>query len=194
MGRKVFVGICVVIIIALGIAAGLYLYDMNNVNEETINNNATEVNVEENTMGITNTLEIVNQEEKTTPNTLMIYKTYYTRCNHYINEYNDIDISSVNLNEEEVKDKNRDWKINEFSSEQIVFEREKDEFCNQHFKLKLVDGTIIIYKIDEQGKENEYETTEITSEYLTEEDILKLKEGIAVYGRENLTSVLEDYE
>ena len=29
---------------------------------------------------------------------------------------------------------------------------------------------------------------------LTEEDILRLKEGITVYGKENLSSVLEDYE
>ena len=33
-----------------------------------------------------------------------------------------------------------------------------------------------------------------SNEYLTNEDILKLTEGIVVYGKENLSSVLEDYE
>lgn len=194
LGRKIFVGICILIIIVLAIFAGLYLYDMNNVNKENINNNVTEVNTGEENTQITETLEIVNQEEKTTPNTLMIYKIYYTKCKHYINEYKDIDISSVNLTEEEIKDKNRDWRIKEFSAEQIVLEKEEEAFCNQHFKLKLIDGNVIIFIIDENGNEAEYQKTEITSEYLTSEDILKLTEGIVVYGKENLSSVLEDYE
>ena len=194
MGRKVFVGICILIIIVLAIFVGLYLYDMNNVNKENINNNVTEVNTREENIEITEALEIANQEEKTTPNTLIIYRTYYTKCKHYINEYKDIDISSVNLTEEEIKDKNRDWRIKEFSAEQIVLEKEEEAFCNQHFKLKLIDGNVIIFIIDENGNEAEYQKTEITSEYLTNEDILKLTEGIVVYGKENLSSVLEDYE
>ena len=194
LGRKVFVGICILIIIVLAIFAGLYLYDMNNVNKENINNNVTEVNTREENIEITEALEIANQEEKTTPNTLIIYRTYYTKCKHYINEYKDIDISSVNLTEEEIKDKNRDWRIKEFSAEQIVLEKEEEAFCNQHFKLKLIDGNVIIFIIDENGNEAEYQKTEITSEYLTNEDILKLTEGIVVYGKENLSSVLEDYE
>ena len=125
LGRKVFVGICILIIIVLAIFAGLYLYDMNNVNKENINNNVTEVNTREENIEITEALEIANQEEKTTPNTLIIYRTYYTKCKHYINEYKDIDISSVNLTEEEIKDKNRDWRIKEFSAEQIVLEKEE---------------------------------------------------------------------
>ena len=194
MVRIVFVGICILIIIVLAIFAGLYLYEMNNVNKENINNNVTEVNTGEDNTQITETLEIANQEEKTTPNTLIIYKTYYTKCKHYINEYKDIDISFVNLTEEEIKDKNRDWRIKEFSAEQIVLEKEEEAFCNQHFKLKLIDGNVIIFIIDENGNEAEYQKTEITSEYLTNEDILKLTEGIVVYGKENLSSVLEDYE
>lgn len=194
LGRKVFVGICIVIIIVLAIFAGLYLYDINNVNQENINNNVTEVNTGEENIEITEALEIANQEEKTTPNTLMIYRTYYTKCKHYINEYKDIDISSVNLTKEEIKDKNRDWRIKEFSAEQIVLEKEEEAFCNQHFKLKLVDGNVIIFIINENNNEAEYQKTEITSEYLTNEDILKLTEGIVVYGKENLSSVLEDYE
>lgn len=194
LGRKVFVGICILIIIVLAIFVGLYLYDMNNVNKENINNNVTEVNTREENIEITEALEIANQEEKTTPNTLIIYRTYYTKCKHYINEYKDIDISSVNLTEEEIKDKNRDWRIKEFSAEQIVLEKEEEAFCNQHFKLKLIDGNVIIFIIDENGNEAEYQKTEITSEYLTNEDILKLTEGIVVYGKENLSSVLEDYE
>ncbi len=192
--RKVFIGICILVIIGLGIAAGICLYNLNNTDEDKINNSVTQVNGNENEIEITNTLEVINKEEKTTPNTLIVYTTYYTKCNHYINNYQEIDISDVNLNEDELKEKYREWKITSFSAEQVIFEREVEGFCNQHYKLKIVDDCIVIYQIDEENKEIEYEKTEITSEYLTQQDILKLKEGIVVYGKENLTSVLEDYE
>lgn len=194
MGKKIYIVICILIIIGLGIGIGIYIYDINNINEENINNNMMQVNTEENDIEITNTLEIVNQEEKTTPNTLIVYTTYYTKCSHYINDYQTIDISDVNLSEVDLKEKYSDWKITSFSSEQVNFEKEVEDFCNQHFKLKMVDDHIVIYQIDEENKEVEYEITEITSEYLTQEDILKLQNGITVYGKENLSSVLEDYE
>lgn len=194
LGKKVYIGICILVVIGLGIVVGMYLYDMNNINEESFDNNTMQVNIEDNMVEVTNTLEIMNQDEKTTPNTLMVYTTYYTKCSHYINDYQDIDVTDVNLTEDDLKEKYRNWKISSFSPEQVNFEREVEGFCNQHFKLKMVDDHIIIYQINEDNQETEYEVTEITSEYLTQEDILKLQEGIIVYGKENLSSVLEDYE
>ena len=72
--------------------------------------------------------------------------------------------------------------------------REKIDFCGEHYKIKLENSTIVIYSIDKNGVETEYEHTGITTEYLTKEDILKLTQGIYVYGKENLTSTIEDYE
>lgn len=193
MKRKGFVGICILIIV-LGIFVGVYLYNLNNLNKANITNDVTQVNDEKNDIKITNTLEIVTKEEKTTPNTLMIYKIYYTKCNHFINEYKDIDISAVNLNKQEIKDINKEWTITEFSPEQIVLEKQENDFCKEHFKLKIENNIIKIFSLDEKNNETLYEETNITTEYLTDEDILRLKEGILVYGKENLTSVLEDYE
>ena len=195
MWKKVLLFIGIIIIVAIGITVGINLYSNNKDIEQqnTINNKIENENNNE-IYNISNTIATSNKEEKTTPNTLMIYKTYYTKCNHYINEYKDIDISDVNLTEDEIQNKNREWTINEFSSEQVIFEKESEEFCNQHYKLKLIDNRIVIFNISEDGEEKEYKRTEISSEYLTQEDLLRLKEGITVYGKENLTSVLEDYE
>ena len=134
------------------------------------------------------------EEEKTTPNTLIIYKTYYTKCKHYIKEYKDIDASLVNLTEKELKEKCREWKIDNFSIEEIELSKEEESFCNEHYKLKLENNAIVIYNVDENGIETEYEHTGITTEYLTEEDILKLTTGIIIFGKENLTYAIEDYE
>lgn len=195
MWKKVLLFIGIIIIVAIGITVGINLYSNNKDigQQNTINNKIKNENNNE-IYNISNTIATSNKEEKTTPNTLMIYKTYYTKCNHYINEYKDIDISDVNLTEDEIQNKNREWTINEFSSEQVIFEKESEEFCNQHYKLKLIDNRIVIFNISEDGEEKEYKRTEISSEYLTQEDLLRLKEGITVYGKENLTSVLEDYE
>ena len=195
MWKKVLLFIGIIIIVAIGITVGINLYSNNKDigQQNTINNKIKNENNNE-IYNISNTIATSNKEEKTTPNTLIIYKTYYTKCNHYINEYKDIDISDVNLTEDEIQNKNREWTINEFSSEQVIFEKESEEFCNQHYKLKLIDNRIVIFNISEDGEEKEYKRTEISSEYLTQEDLLRLKEGITVYGKENLTSVLEDYE
>lgn len=179
------------IIIASGILVDVYLH--NNKATNTNNTNLSADMADEGVEAI-DVLEITNQKKKTTPNTLIIYKTYYTKCNHYINEYKDIDISAVNLDENEIRERNKEWRLKEFTPEQIILEREEEKFCNQHYKLKLVDTNIVIFIIDENGNETEYEKTEIASEYLTQEDILRLNDGIIVYGKENLTSVLEDYE
>ena len=66
------------------------------------------------------------EEEKTTPNTLITYKTYYTKCNHFVQEYKQIDVSLVNYTEKEIKEKCRNWNIDKFSSEEIEMSRERE--------------------------------------------------------------------
>jgi len=180
-----------VIIIGFGVFIGFKISTggKEEYNQAFDNNMILEENVEISSLEISTV-----DEEKTTPNTLIIYKTYYTKCKHYIQRYEDIDASLVNLTEKEFKEKCRMWKIDKFSVEEIELSKEEESFCNEHYKLKLEKNAIVIYNVDENGIETEYEHTGITTEYLTEEDILKLNTGIIIYGKENLTSTIEDYE
>lgn len=189
--RKIVIMICIILIILLGVFIGFRIAeDDEQISNEITNNNIVvpEENIE------ISLLEVASEEEKTTPNTLIIYKTYYTKCKHYVQEYKDIDVSLVNLKEKELKEKCRGWKIDKFSSDEIEMSKEVESFCNQHYKIILENNVIVIYSIDENGIESEYEQTGITTEYLTGEDILKLTTGIYVYGKENLTSTIEDYD
>lgn len=193
MKKTIIILICIFFIVALGVYLGIIMFDNDNEDEynKTSNN---EVIIREENIEIS-TLEVSNvEEEKTTPNTLIIYKTYYTKCNHFVQEYKQIDASLVNYTEKELKEKCKNWDIDKFSSEEVEMSREKLEFCGEHYKIKLENSTIVIYSIDENGLETEYEHTGITTEYLTEEDILKLTAGIYVYGKENLSNTIEDYE
>lgn len=194
MKNKIIFVICIFFIIVLGVLAGNYLYKYNTSVEKSSSANNLQENIIENKIRISDTIQTSTSKVKTTPNTLMIFKTYYTKCKHYINNYEDIDASAVNLTQEEIKEKYKGWKIEQFSEEQILLEREEEEYCNEHYKLKLEDGKVYIYIIDSNNNVTKWKDTEITSEFLTEEDILRLKEGITVYGKENLSSVLEDYE
>ena len=193
MKKSIIIIVCITIIVLVGIFIGIKLTDKSQVNK----NNETEdlylPDVYENNI-IVQTIEIASEEEKTTPNTLIIYKTYYTKCKHYIKKYEMIDVSKVNLTEEEFKEKYKNWKLDKFSSEEIELSKEEEKFCGQHYKIKLEDDIIVIYRVDEDEKEIEYQRTDITTKYLTNEDILKLSTGIIVYGKENLTATIEDYE
>ena len=182
----------IVLIISFGIFLGFKMYNESEQEYNTAfdNNMITpEQNIEISSLEISNIDEV-----KTTPNTLVIYKTYYTKCKHYIQRYEDIDISLVNLNEEEYKERVRGWNIDKFSTEEVELLKEEEAFCDEHYKLKLENDIIVIYKIKEDGTQVQYEQTEITTEYLTNEDILRLKTGIEVYGKENLSNTIEDYE
>ena len=193
--KNIIIIICIILIIALGIFLGFKIYsgsESDNGSTNVLTNVLDNDIVQENTE--ISTLETAVEEEKTTPNTLMIYKTYYTKCQHYIQEYQDIDISLVNCTESELQERCRDWKIEKFSAEEVELSKEEEKFCNQHYKLKLENNVIVVYTVDEEGRETEYEQTGITTEYLTQEDILRLTTGIMIYGKENLTSTIEDYE
>ena len=169
----------ILIIIVLGIIIGTNMFD--NSKENQYNNFENEVEYKDNNIVILDSIEILNQEEKTTPNTLMIYKTYYTKCKHFVQEYKNIDATLVNLTENELKEKSRQWDIDKFSSEEVEMSQEKLGFCGEHYKIKLENNAIVIYNVDEDGVESEYEHTEITREYLTDADILRLTSGIYIY-------------
>ena len=193
--KNTIIVVCIILIIVLGIWLGYRIYNNSETNtggENMLAENLNNYEIQENTE--ISSLETSVEEEKTTPNTLIIYKTYYTKCKHYIQEYKDIDASLVNCTESELKERCKDWKIEKFSPEEVEMSKEEEKFCNQHYKLKLENNVIVIYTIDEEGRETEYEQTGITTEYLTQEDILRLTTGIIVYGKENLTSTIEDYE
>ena len=91
-------------------------------------------------------------------------------------------------------EKNKDWGIEKFSNMELVLIKEVEGVCNEHYVLKEKDGVIAVYKIDKDTKEELEELTGISIEYLTENDKMEIQQGIMVYGREELNSILENYE
>ncbi len=65
---------------------------------------------------------------------------------------------------------------------------------NRHYIIKEKDNLISIYYINENQEEILYRVTDISTEYLSEEDIESLRQGIDVYGMQNLNQLIEDFE
>lgn len=144
--------------------------------------------------GMSETIKTNAEQEKTSPNSALIVETYYKKCGHITNKYSNLPEGDVNLTKEEIQKKYPDYKIKNFTSNEVVLYQEKDGECGEHYLVKDKDGLITIYEILEDKTEKEIEATGITTEYLPETDKINMKKGITVNGKQNLNQLLEDFE
>lgn len=133
-------------------------------------------------------------EEKISPNANFILKKHYTECDHITKEFVELPQELVNLSKKELQEQYSEWTIETFSTHEVVLLKEQVGYCNEHFVLRPDNGHISIYSVLENGEEIKSETTDISTIYLPETDMLRINEGIKVYGKEELNSVLEDFE
>ena len=138
---------------------------------------------------------VVATKEKISANSQLILKKYFKQCDHTINEYVEMPQELVNLTKEEVQNKYNDWKVIGFEPNKVTLYKEFDDMCGEHFKLKIEEGKIVIYQINKEGKQSIYEKTNISSEYLTQTDLISIENGgLDVYGKEELNKIIEDFE
>ena len=160
-----------------------------NVEETTLLSQEEENVVEEEKL-----IETDANEIRVTPNTLLILKRSYTDCGHTIVNSAEIPEEMVNLTEKEVEKGYPNWKIEKITKEEIILGKELDSFCGEHYLLIEEEGRVLIYSLDEVGNKTVKENTDIAFEYLPETDKIILKNGIYVYGTEELSRIKEDFE
>ena len=201
--KKIWMIIPIILVILIGIVVGRLIYNnnvklanKNNIIQNEINivsEKVTDDCIEE-YQEVQEEIATNSQEEKISPNCLLILKKYYNECNHTINEYVDVPQDLVNGTEEDLKKEYPYWQIEKYSSNEIILYKEFNSNCGQHFVLREDEGKITVYKINENNEEEIYEKTEISVEYLSETDKGKISEGIKVNGIEELNQLLEDFE
>ena len=141
-----------------------------------------------------NVSTVYSTEEKVATNAILILKKYYSKCEHTINEYVELPQEIVNMTKEQVQAHYPDWEVIGFESGKVTLYREFDDVCGEHFKLKIEDGKVVVYIVNVDGGESVYEKTNISSEYLTETDLINMQNGLEVYGKEELNQIIEDFE
>jgi len=141
-----------------------------------------------------NATTVSSTEDKVAANAILILKKYYQKCEHTINEYVELPQELVNMTEEEVQTEYLDWEVIGFEKGKVTLYKEFDDVCGEHFKLKVEDGKVIVYIVNNDGTESVYEKTNISSEYLTETDLINMQDGLEIYGKEELNQIIEDFE
>lgn len=140
------------------------------------------------------TISIETTEEKISPNAELTEVVFYKKCGHEIAKSEKVPTDIVNFNEKEFEEKYKEYQVEEFSDKQVSIYSEVDKMCPEHYKIGVAEGVINIYRKDENGEDELYEMTNISLEYLPQEEQLKLENGIDVLGDEELNSVLENLE
>lgn len=198
--KKSTIIVIIAVGITLGFLTGLYLYKINQIDysnkeitAETIEDDYTAI-AQLTDKELSNLAQTDNREEKTSPNCTITLKVYYETCDHLIETRKNIEQAEVNLTEEELRQRFIEWEIQKFTPNEIVLYKEINEFCDEHFLLKEEDGYIAIYKLDKNNNAEFFQTTEISIDYLAEEDLSKIKNGIKVYTQKELNKTLEDFE
>ena len=130
---------------------------------------------------------------------IIVYRLLNKKQKEYgINEntQNILEISEISEQNEEVTDECLDeWDdYNEYISERVEEASNNISEKDTHYLLKDVYGYIEVYYLDENNKEYLYKKTDISTDYLSEEDIDDLQIGIEVVGIEALNKMLEDFE
>lgn len=197
--KKIGIILAFVIIFITAIFVGVHMYNStnktdNNKKIETVNTNKIVENQIDYSVKNDITIKTNTNEDKVSPKATITLKRKYMKCGHVLKEYKHIPEELVNLTKEEVEEKYKDWEVEDFTTSSVVLIKEELGFCGEHYILRKKDDVIAIYKLDEQGEETLDELTGIGVEYLTQNDKMEIEKGIPVYGREELNSMLEDYE
>ena len=100
----------------------------------------------------------------------------------------------VNKTQKEVEELYPDYKIESFENNRIVLVKEEEGQCDEHYIVKDENSNVVIYKLLADGTEEIYQNTGISTEYLPETDKISLRDGIKIFGREKLNSLIEDFE
>lgn len=191
--KKSYIIIISIIILLLILGVAIII---NNLIKNNTLDNQTKV-IKELANQNNNEVEVVTTSTskiKTSPNTKFIFKTYYKKCEHITSKTVNISEEFINKDEEEIILSYKDWKIEKFNIDEVIFYKQEEGICDEHYIIKDNNGYIAIYFLDSNENEKLKEVTGIVTNYLPDIDKQNLKEGIKVIGEEQLNSCLEDYE
>ena len=138
-------------------------------------------------------VEVMADQERISPYAQMIIEKKFSKCGHTTYSCLDVPKELINLTKEELEKKYSGWDVKEFSAEEITLYRLIEANCEDHYVLKEKEGYIAVYNELTEEISNLIEKTEIDVNLLREEDKNDLEDGIRIYGKEELTSLIEDF-
>jgi len=141
-----------------------------------------------------NVIQAGSAKEKSSPNSSIIFETYYNKCGHTEVKKETISMQDVNKEEDYFVEQYPEWTLKNFKSDEITLYKEVNDMCKKHYVIREKDGYIAIYTVDGEDKETLKEVTDTLVKYLPQEDLELLKRGIRANGDRELSQKLGDFE
>ena len=139
-------------------------------------------------------IEVLAEEERISPYAKMIIEKKFSKCGHTTYSCLDVPKELINLTKEELEKKYSGWDVKEFSKDEFTLYRLIEANCEDYYVLKQEDDYKAVYNEITEEISNLVKKTEIDVSLLREEDRFDLAEGIKIYGKEELTSLMEDFD
>lgn len=128
----------------------------------------------------------------------LVYQDVYIKCGHVIENKTTIygtTLDELKENQEQEQErKGNKYEILEQSNERLVYKRQINQNCPNHFLVKLEEGTVIIYNIVDESAMTIYKKIEVDSDTLNPEMLEELNVGIKANSKEELNLIIEDIE
>lgn len=203
MMKKFFIVLAGLSVVVCAIYAGSKMYEKNNHSSEQAKMDSLAEIIEDDCTEQWNELNSLEQDNiqansqesvRLSPKCSVIYETKYEKCGHVSRQYKNITQDLVNKTERDINGLYPDWAVKEFDSNELVLLKSESGECGEHYILRDVDGKVVVNLLNENGEEKEFEKTDISIEYLTDTDKIDIEKGLKVYGKENLSQIIEDYE
>ena len=203
MVKKFFIVLAGLSVVVCAIYAGSKMYEKNNHSSEQAKMDSLAEIIEDDCTEQWNELNSLEQDNiqansqesvRLSPKCSVIYETKYEKCGHVSRQYENITQDLVNKTERDINGLYPDWAVKEFDSNELVLLKSESGECGEHYILRDVDGKVVVNLLNENGEEKEFEKTDISIEYLTDTDKIDIEKGLKVYGKENLSQIIEDYE
>lgn len=201
--KKFFIVLAGLSVVVCAIYAGSKMYEKNNHSSEQAKMDSLAEIIEDDCTEQWNELNSLEQDNiqansqesvRLSPKCSVIYETKYEKCGHVSRQYKNITQDLVNKTERDINGLYPDWAVKEFDSNELVLLKSESGECGEHYILRDVEGKVVVNLLNENGEEKEFEKTDISIEYLTDTDKIDIEKGLKVYGKENLSQIIEDYE
>ncbi|MDD3839578.1 MAG: BofC C-terminal domain-containing protein [Clostridia bacterium] len=138
----------------------------------------------------------INEKEKIiNTSTKLKFINKYDKCGHQVVEESPCDNYLINLDEEGFRKIYNSWNIVEFSSKEVVLEKNFEQYCPNHYLVIEKEGSVVVQQ-NILGTE-EMETInqlDVSIDYLPSDLRTRLKEGIILDTKKELLHMLENLE
>jgi hypothetical protein len=203
-----FIGIVFLVVIVASFAVGYYMNmePTQNADSENSTENVGYAIPENliNPIGINDISTIVPQEavgqmvnildtNVVGANTEFVLKTTYLKCGHSLERKAIPRANEINMNETDLANCYNDWLLESFSKDIVVFKRELNTHCPNHYIIGIYGGNIAIFVYNQDGERILKEETDISISTFTPEDQYSLQQGIIADTEEELNMKLEGF-